>query len=59
MLLRDFENFTGRVYFLRRDRELLSDYFKFLSSMEYNMHQTQIQQRLLDELVDITVNVSS
>ncbi|XP_057316449.1 cation channel sperm-associated protein 1-like isoform X1 [Hydractinia symbiolongicarpus] len=41
----------------KRDRELLSDYFKFLSTMEYNMHQTQIQQRLLDELVDITVNI--
>ncbi|KAJ3061665.1 Cation channel sperm-associated protein 1 [Podochytrium sp. JEL0797] len=37
----------------QRTKELLSSYFQHLSSLEYNLHGYEKQQKVLDELIDI------
>ena len=44
--------------FSTRERELFQEYLTLLGTLEYNIHQTKLQQRLLDDLVDIVVTVS-
>ena len=40
-----------------RERALINDYFTLLASLEYNMQEIQKVQKLVNDLVDITVTV--
>jgi len=42
----------------KRDRQLLHNFYKYLSMLEYNIHQNHVQQKLLDDLVDVTATIS-
>ncbi|XP_001641973.3 cation channel sperm-associated protein 1 [Nematostella vectensis] len=40
-----------------KERELVSQYFMLLTSLEYNKHQMMRAQASIDDLIDVTVNV--
>ena len=46
------------IIYLFRERELLTNYFSIMASLEYNNHQHALQQHLLNELVDTSISVS-
>merc|ERR1711962_341503 len=41
-----------------RDRQLLHNFYNNLAMLEYNIHQSHVQQKLIDDLVDITVSIA-
>lgn len=47
------------IYYVFRERELLTSYFSIMASLEYNSHQYASQQHILDELIDVSISVSS
>jgi len=42
-----------------RDRELLTNYFTVLAGLDFNIHHHLLQQSLLDELLDVSITVST
>ena len=46
------------AFYISRKRELLQEYFTLLGALEYNIHQMKVQQKVLDDLVDIVITVS-
>ena len=41
-----------------RDRQLLHNFYNNLAMLEYNIHYSHVQQKLIDDMVDITVAIA-
>eukprot|EP00794_Sanderia_malayensis_P019790 gene19791-21730_t len=56
--LKDIEEYYPFPKYSKKEQELLQEHFTLLGMLEFNVHQSKIQQKLLDDLVDIAITVS-
>ncbi|XP_068682482.1 cation channel sperm-associated protein 1-like [Montipora foliosa] len=56
-IIKRVEDYYPENKFSERERVLIHDYFTLLASLEYNMQEVQKVQKLMNDLVDITVTI--
>ncbi|XP_073249025.1 cation channel sperm-associated protein 1-like [Porites lutea] len=56
-IVKRVEDYYPEDKFSARERALINDYFTLLASLEYNMQEIQKVQKLVNDLVDITVTI--
>ncbi|XP_065061769.1 cation channel sperm-associated protein 1-like [Rhopilema esculentum] len=55
--LKSIDDYYPASKYAKRERELFQDYLTLLGTLEFNIHQAKVQQKLLDDLVDIVVTI--